>query len=156
MNKVKNIKQQKGILITAGIVLLSLFAVFIADGFYPFGSGSVAALDLNSQYLPLLYRFYDIVTGTKNLAIDLHIGGGINLYSDSLTELVNPFNYILLLFKRADLYRAVNILVILYTIAASLSAYLVLDRISKKTDSFLKIALSTWLISMRSSDGCIS
>ena len=142
MNKVKNIKQQKGIFITAGIVLLSLFAVFIADGFYPFGSGSVAALDLNSQYLPLLYRFYDIVTGTKNLAIDLHIGGGINLYSDSLTELVNPFNYILLLFKRADLYKAVNILVILYTIAASLSAYLVLDRISKKTDSFLKIALS--------------
>ena len=63
MIEVKNIKQQKGIFITAGIVLLSLFAVFIADSFYPFGSGSVAALDLNSQYLPLLYRFYDIVTG---------------------------------------------------------------------------------------------
>ena len=142
MIEVKNIKQQKGIFITAGIVLLSLFAVFIADSFYPFGSGSVAALDLNSQYLPLLYRFYDIVTGTKNLAVDLHIGGGINLYSDSLTELLNPFNYILLLFKRADLYKAVNILLILYTLAASLSANLVLDRISKKTDSYLKIALS--------------
>ncbi len=142
MNKIKNSEQQKGMLITAGIVLLSLFIVFIADGFFPFGSGSVAALDLNSQYIPLLYRFYDIVTGTKNLAVDLHIGGGINLYSDSLTELLNPFNYILLIFGRANLYKAVNILVILYSLAASLSAYFVLNRISEKTEGYLKIALS--------------
>ena len=142
MNAVKNREQQKGMLITAGIVLLSLFIVFIADGFFPFGSGSVAALDLNSQYLPLLYRFYDIVTGTKNVAVDLHIGGGINLYSDSLTELINPFNYILPIFGRANLYKAVNILVILYSMAASLSAYYVLNRISDKTERYLKIALS--------------
>lgn len=34
---------------------------------YPFGDGSVAITDLYSQYLPLLYHFYDVVTGQKNL-----------------------------------------------------------------------------------------
>ena len=32
---------------------------------YPFGDGSVAITDLYSQYLPLLYHFYDVVTGQK-------------------------------------------------------------------------------------------
>lgn len=32
---------------------------------YPFGDGSVAITDLYSQYLPLLYHFYDVVTGRK-------------------------------------------------------------------------------------------
>lgn len=37
---------------------------------YPFGDGSVAITDLYSQYLPLLYHFYDVVTGQKNLFLD--------------------------------------------------------------------------------------
>ena len=48
---------------------------------YPFGDGSVAITDLYSQYLPLLYHFYDVVTGQKNLFLDFSVSGGANLYS---------------------------------------------------------------------------
>ena len=65
---------------------------------YPFGDGSVAITDLYSQYLPLLYHFYDVVTGQKNLFLDFSVSGGANLYADTINEVLNPFNYVLLLF----------------------------------------------------------
>lgn len=142
MDRIGKKEQLKGMGLTAGIVLLSLFVVFAIDGFFPLGSGSIVALDLNSQYTPLLYRFYDVVTGAKQIAVDFHIGGGINLYSDTVTELVNPFNYVLFLFGRANIYKAVNILLMLYVCAASLSSYYVLNRIYAKSNQYLKIALS--------------
>ena len=40
---------------------------------YPFGDGSVAITDLYSQYLPLLYHFYDVVTGQKNPVSYTHL-----------------------------------------------------------------------------------
>ena len=67
---------------------------------YPFGDGSVAITDLYSQYLPLLYHFYDVVTGQKNLFLDFSVSGGANLYADTINEVLNPFNYVLLLFGR--------------------------------------------------------
>lgn len=142
MSKFKNNVQLKGMLLTAGVVLLSLFVVLAIDGFFPFGNGSVAALDLNSQYIPLLYRFYDVVTGSKNIAVDLHIGGGINLFSDTMTELVNPFNYVLLLFGRANIYKAVNVLLVLYVMVAGLSSYYVLGKVSRITNEYLRVALA--------------
>lgn len=67
---------------------------------YPFGDGSVAITDLYSQYLPLLYHFYDVVTGQKNLFLDFSVSSGANLYADTINEVLNPFNYVLLLFGR--------------------------------------------------------
>lgn len=109
--------------------MLSLLFVFLVDGFFPFGNGSVLALDLQSQYTPLLYRFYDVITGSKNLVIDFHIGGGINLFTDTVTALLNPFNYILLLFGRSNLYLAVNLLLPLYAAAASMSSYYAMKKL---------------------------
>lgn len=114
--------------------MLSLLAVYAIEGFYPFGNGSIAALDLYSQYIPLLYRFYDVVTGIKNPLVDLHVGGGMGLYSDTVTEILNPFNYVLLLGKAGNIYRNVNLLFVLYSIAASVTAYIALDRLFAHQD----------------------
>lgn len=67
-------------------------------------------MDLYSQYLPLLYHFYDVVTGQKNLFLDFSVSGGANLYADTINEVLNPFNYVLLLFGRDRIYQAVNVL----------------------------------------------
>lgn len=130
------------IVLSAGIAMLSLLFVFAIDGFFPFGQGSIVALDLNSQYVPLLYRFYDVVTGTKNIAIDFHLGGGINLYSDTLTEILNPFNYLLLLFERANIYKTVNVLLVLYVMAATTTANYTLSKLFPNTNKYLRVALS--------------
>ncbi len=137
------LSQYKTELIAGGIALLAFCVIFLLEGLYPFGRGSVIAIDLNSQYLPLLYRFYDIVKGTKGISYDFHIAGGINLYSDALTELLNPVNYLLLLFKRENLYLGVNILVALYGVLSAITAAFSLRKISDSdSNSTLRIILS--------------
>lgn len=138
----KSITKMKGIPQAGLIALLSLMTVLFVDGFFPFGGGSVAALDLNSQYIPFLYRFYDVITGVKNMSVDFHIGGGINLYSDTLTEVLNPFNYVLLLFGRSRIYKAVNLLVALYVCGASMTACYSFSKLLPKNDTMLNVALS--------------
>lgn len=129
------------LLATGAVTLVAFCAVFILDGFFPFGNGSTIALDLHSQYTPLLYRFYDIVTGSKGVAVDFHIAGGMNIFADSATELLNPVNYLLLLFGRENIYLAVNIMLMVYGLLASMSAFGVLDYLfpSKK---YLNMVLS--------------
>mgnify|MGYP001086601957 CR=1 FL=1 len=95
---------------------------------YPFGDGSVAIMDLYSQYLPLLYHFYDVVTGQKNLFLDFSVSGGANLYADTINEVLNPFNYVLLLFGRDRIYQAVNVLVLLYSTASAVTAHIFLEK----------------------------
>ena len=95
---------------------------------YPFGDGSVAITDLYSQYLPLLYHFYDVVTGQKNLFLDFSVSGGANLYADTINEVLNPFNYVLLLFGRDRIYQAVNVLVLLYSTASAVTAHIFLEK----------------------------
>lgn len=112
------------------ICAAGLFSVlYLMKGLYPFGSGSVMTTDLYSQYVPLLYRFYDVVTGQKNLFLDFRVSGGANLYVDTINEVINPFNYVLLLFGRDMIYKAVNVLLLLYVAGAAVSANYFLVRI---------------------------
>ena len=80
----------------AGLFLL-LFGML---DLYPAGQGSILMTDLYSQYVPLLYRFYDVASGEKNLFLDFFVSGGANLYADTVNELANPVNYLLFLVGR--------------------------------------------------------
>ena len=108
----------------AGLFLL-LFGIL---DLYPAGGGSILMTDLYSQYAPLLYRFYDVVTGTKNPFLDFFVSGGANLYADTVSELANPVNYLLLLFGRDRIYLALNLLFLCYGVLSALSAHLFLLR----------------------------
>lgn len=111
-----------------------LFCVlYLIRSFYPFGDGSIVITDLYSQYVPLLYRFYDVVTGQKNLFLDFSVSGGANLYVDTINEVLNPFNYVLLLFGRDRLYQAVNVVLLLYVAAAAASACFFLLKVFPKS-----------------------
>mgnify|MGYP000376372165 FL=1 len=119
----------------------------------------MAITDLYSQYLPLLYHFYDVVTGQKNLFLDFSVSGGANLYADTINEVLNPFNYVLLLFGRDRIYQAVNVLVLLYSTASAVTAHIFLEK-TARADAFRMLrspfvtgAAGTWHITIRSSSG---
>ena len=129
LEKVKNKNQ---ILITAGISLGLFVVLFFIRNLFPLGKGSILMIDLHTQYVPLLYRFYDVVTGQKNLFMDFSASGGAYLYADTINEVLNPFNYLLFLFGRDRIYLAVNILLACYVTAASVAACFCLQRIWPK------------------------
>ena len=108
--------------------------LFLYRGMYPFGDGSILTTDLYSQYMPLLYRFYDVVTGQKNLFMELAVSGGANLYADTVNEIINPFNYVLLLFGRERLYLGVNVLLLLYGAGAAASCRYFLEKLSGREE----------------------
>ena len=118
-------KQPKSIyrqLLWTGCASAALFLILCAvRGLYPLGDGSVLMIDLHSQYTPLLYRFYDVVCGQKNLFLDFSVSGGANLYADTVNEVINPFNYLLVLFGRERIWQAINVLLGVYVTAAALS-----------------------------------
>lgn len=114
-----------------------LFSVqYFLRRLYPFGNGSVMITDMYSQYVPLLYRFYDVVTGEKNLFLDFSISGGANLYVDTINEVINPFNYVLLLFGREMIYKAVNVILLLYAAAAAASINFFLIKVFPKNSKW--------------------
>lgn len=120
------------LLFTAGISC-ALFCVLLGlRGFYPFGARSVMFTDMYDECVPALYRFYDIVTGRKNIFYEFQASGGINLYTETINELCNPFNYILLLWKRKHIYLAVNVLLLLYVTGAACSAHFFLIRVWRR------------------------
>lgn len=111
--------------LAAGLVCV----LYACKGFFPFGDGSVMMIDLYSQYVPLLYRFYDVITGQKNLFLDLSVAGGANLYAETINEVLNPFNYVLFVFGRERIWQAVNVLLLLYLAGGAASASLFLQKL---------------------------
>ncbi len=119
-------------IVWTAVLALGVFAfLFLVRDLFPVGrdGGSVVLVDLHSQYVPLLYRFYDVVTGEKSLFWDLSVSGGANLYADTVNELLNPFNYLLFLFGRDRIWLAVNVLLACYGAASAASACFCLQRL---------------------------
>ncbi len=120
------------LLLTAALALSVFGVLFALRDLFPLGDGSILMIDLHTQYVPLLYRFWDVVTGQKNLFLDLHAAGGAYLYADTINEVLNPFNYLLFLFGRERIWLAVNVLLAAYGTAASVTACLCLQRLWPK------------------------
>lgn len=125
-------KKYLPILYTA-VISIVIFGLLLAfRGFYPFGNGSVMLTDMYDECVPSLYRFYDIIYGNKNIFYEFQASGGLNLYTETINEIVNPFNYLLLLWNRENIYLAVNILLMLYVVFAACSVHLCLIKIWDK------------------------
>ena len=88
------IKKEYGQCGLTAIFAAGLFSIlYVIKGMYPFGSGSIMMTDMYSQYVPLLYRFYDVVSGQKNLFVDFRLSGGANMYVDTINEVLNPLYF---------------------------------------------------------------
>lgn len=118
--------EAKALAMTGLLSVLLLFLIFWHKGLFPVGNGSVVMSDLYSQYVPLLYHFYDVITGQAGMFWESGISGGCNIYIDTINEVLNPFNYLLFLFGRDQIYLAVNVIMALYLIAAALSMHVFL------------------------------
>ena len=135
--------------IESALFAVALFCLlFLYKGMYPFGDGSVMMTDLYSQYMPLLYRFYDVVTGQKNLFMELAVSGGANLYADTINEVINPFNYVLLLFGREKLYLGLNVVLLLYGVGAAASCRYFLEKIMRREQREFKWGSPTLVLSL--------
>ena len=134
----KNIKYYG---ITILITSIILFIIFILKHLYPFGGHSLLTGDLWQQNTPFLYNFYDVITGKTNIFFNQLISSGSNNFYESIVEIVNPINYILLLFGRSKIYLNINLLFIAYIVLTALTCNIVLNKLNPK-NKYINIALS--------------
>ncbi len=98
------------VFITVTAILLAVYAL---RGVYPFGSGSVLALDLNGQYVYYYEAFRDLFTGTKSLFYSYSRSLGGEMMGVYAYYLASPFTFIILLFPKNLISEAVLAMIIL-------------------------------------------
>ena len=138
---------------------LVVAAAYLSMGMYPFGEGSVALTDVNQQVIPLLAVFRDICAGRESIFYSFTQGGGMSLYGVFFFFLSSPFSFLSLLFEKADLPLAVNIILALKLILASASGGYACKKLADRLPWQLA-ALTGWAASdcniIRISSGLIS
>lgn len=109
-----------------------LLVAYAVKGLYPIGVKTILTRDLYQQGVPLLNNFRDTVTGQTDLFYNPKIYGGANNYPLALPDLLNPVNYLLLLFPRAMIPQAANVLLLAYIALSALTATLFFHRLFPK------------------------
>lgn len=92
--------------------------------------------DLYQQNIPFLYNFNDVIKGTSNLFLNISISGGSNNYYESIVEIINPINYIILLFNRSNIYLSVNIILIIYIVLSTIAFNYMLNKLYPKNSNY--------------------
>ena len=105
-----------------------LLMVFLIEGFYPFGNGSISWCDMDQQVIPLLLSFKRIITGSESMLYSFHAAGGMNFWGVFFFFISSPVHLILLLVPDARMLEFMNVLTILKMALCGLTACIYLIR----------------------------
>ena len=108
-------------------VLAGVIAAAV-NGVWPFGERSAAAGDLTAEYLPFLYELWDKLHEGGSLLYSWRSPLGAPFWGSFFYYLSSPFNALLLLVKKTQVYDLTMVLMLLRQALAALSMTLFLTR----------------------------
>lgn len=133
---------KKKYFISGLVVAVILLIVFLVKGMYPFGKNYIMWGDMYEQIVPMYYNFYDVIRNGKSILIDYTGGVASSFIPNFFYYISSPFTLLVLLFKRSDIPNAVNIIVLLKIVLATVTCNYFLDKKFKKLDDFYKCFFS--------------
>lgn len=75
------------------LTFIAICIIYALKGIFPFGSDTVAYMDMWQMNVPIYYHIYDVLHGDKSLFYDLYTGLGMNMTeSAAICSLISPFN----------------------------------------------------------------
>ena len=135
-------KKFKDYFIVGGISVGILVILFLILRIYPFGKNTVLTGDLYTQVSALFYHLWDTILGSGSLLVDYTSGGGENFFGIFSYYLASPINFIILLFKRNDIYLAISLIVIIKFVLSAITCLYSLKYLFKKDNKmFIPLAL---------------
>lgn len=135
-------KKFKDYFIVGGISVGILVILFLILRIYPFGKNTVLTGDLYTQISALFYHLWDTILGSGSLLVDYTSGGGENFFGIFSYYLASPINFIILLFKRNDIYLAISLIVIIKFVLSAITCLYSLKYLFKKDNKmFIPLAL---------------
>lgn len=117
------------------VTVLYIAFLYIAD-IIPFGDKSILKTDLFQQYAEFLANYKDILLHKKGLLVSWNMGLANNYYTIFTYYLASPFNLLVVLFNKNDMYIFVELVTYLkiLTIYNCVTFYLEKSFDYKKTD----------------------
>lgn len=126
-------------IISCVITFVIIGIIFYVNKLYPFGEYSIVKVDADYQYIPVLYKIYDLLHGHGNLFYS-DIGFGNNIFISMIIQesLFSPINLLLYFTSRSNIINYYNILIIVKLCLISLTSYIYINK-KFKIDNFYKI-----------------
>lgn len=135
-------KKFKDYFIVGGISVGILVILFLILRIYPFGKNTVLTGDLYTQISALFYHLWDTILGSGSLLVDYTSGGGENFFGIFSYYLASPINFIILFFKRNDIYLAISLIVMVKFVLSAITCLYSLKYLFKKDNKmFIPLAL---------------
>lgn len=124
------------------MVLIILGIVYYINGLYPFGNNPLVQVDADFQYIPMLYKMYDIFRGSGNVFFDF-IGLGNSLYGSLIVQgsLFSPINILLLFVRRSNIVNFMGLFIMIKICLLAYTSYFYIDK-RYKVNYFYKILFS--------------
>lgn len=121
------------------ITYIILFVVLYSNNLYPFGEYSIVNVDADYQYIPVLYKIFDLLHGHGNLFYS-DIGLGNNIFISMVIQgsLFSPVNLLLYFTSRSNIINYYNIIIVVKLCLISLTSYIYLNK-KFKVDYFYKV-----------------
>lgn len=139
----KNVSVKWRYLFVAPIVVLAVFTtLYMINGMYPFGKGTVVWCDMNQQVVPLLLQFKDMLAGKGSVMYSFAAGGGMNFWAVFLFFLCSPFSLLTAIIDKSDMLGAMNILVALKLTVCAFTAGVFFKYSQKSLHPYFVVMLS--------------
>ena len=137
----KSLSRQKNPFFAAIIVLVFMFAMYAAMGFFPFGTNCISWCDMNQQVVPLMLNLKDILAGSDGFFLNNANAGGMNFLAVFFFFLSSPFALIVAFVEKSNMMSFMNILVAFKMALAAGTACAFFDRSFGRSKSVSNIAL---------------
>lgn len=122
-------------MLAVGITFLTLLIFMITAGVTPFGNKTLMVYDCLQQYLPFFSELkYKLMNG-ESLFYSWNIGCGSDFLLLFVYYLSSPFNLVVLMFDKSDLYAVMSFLIIVKMTIAAGSMGFYLTRRSEETEN---------------------
>lgn len=134
-----SLRNNKTILLSGGITLLSIIIVYICVSVKPFGENIIFQLDLYNQYGPLFSELCDRIAEGESLIYSWNTGLGGAFIGNFFNYLSSPFTLLILIMGRNNVFESVAIVIALKATLSSISMTYYIKK-SLKSEEYITAA----------------
>lgn len=144
MKNILKANKKKYIYIIPSLIVMSIMMIiFKIKGMYPFGNIKALQMDADHNYVPTLFKIYDIFHNGDSILWDFKLGSGANIYGSLImNSIYSPLNWLVILTKRTNIVDFFNILLIIKYMFMATIMFIFIRKNFQKVETYWQIILS--------------
>jgi len=143
MTKLHIKAQIKSYALTGTITFLTVLAIFMIKGIWPFGTNRIDYFDNMQQVAPLYTHLWDWMHGKASLWFDWYTGLGTNVsMSISAFSMLSPFNLLLYLVPRNLILESFSLLTVVKMVFMAVAMNIYLDKKTSTLNKYIRMFFS--------------